>query len=57
MLTKEKDENLQLIKEMVEQEKLTPFIDKTFKLDELVKANEYVDQGRKRGNVVIEIID
>ena len=55
MLTKEKDENLQLIKEMAENEKLKPFIDRYFKLDEIVKAHEYVDKGRKRGNVVIEI--
>lgn len=55
MLTKEKDENLQLIKEMAENEQLKPFIDRYFKLDEIVKAHEYVDKGRKRGNVVIEI--
>ncbi|WP_299314415.1 NAD(P)-dependent alcohol dehydrogenase [uncultured Aquimarina sp.] len=55
MLTKEKDEHLKLIKEMVEKGKLIPFIDKSFKLDEIVKAHEYVDQGRKKGNVVIEI--
>lgn len=55
MLTKEKGEHLKLIKEMVEKGKLVPFIDKYFKLDEIVKAHEYVDQGRKRGNVIIDI--
>ncbi len=53
MLTKEKDEHLTLIKEMAEKEELIPFIDKYFKLDEIVKAHKYVDTGRKRGNVVI----
>ena len=55
MLTKEKNENLKLIKEMAENEKLKPFIDRYFKLEEIVKAHEYVDKGRKRGNVVIDI--
>jgi len=56
MLTKEKTENLERIKELAEQEKLKPFIDKTFALDEIVSAHEHVDSGRKRGNVVIDII-
>jgi NADPH:quinone reductase-like Zn-dependent oxidoreductase len=55
MLTKEKTEHLERIKELAEQGKLKPFIDKTFTLDEIVPAHEYVDSGRKRGNVVIEI--
>ncbi|WP_431158250.1 NAD(P)-dependent alcohol dehydrogenase [Winogradskyella poriferorum] len=57
MLTKEKSEYLKLIKDMAEKEELKPFIDKSFKLSEIVEAHEYVDQGRKKGNVVIEIID
>lgn len=55
MLTKEKSENLNQIKEFAEREQLKPFIDKTFALKDIVKAHEYVDTGRKRGNVVIEI--
>lgn len=57
MLTKEKSEYLPLIKDMAEKEELKPFIDKSFKISEIVEAHEYVDQGRKKGNVVIEIID
>lgn len=57
MLTKEKTEHLERIKKLVEQGKLKPFIDKTYALDEIVSAHEYVDSGRKRGNVVIEILD
>ena len=56
MLTKEKDDNLMRIKELAENEKLKPFIDKSFSLNEIVNAHEYVDSGRKRGNVVIEIL-
>jgi len=55
MLTKEKTDNLQRIKELAELGKLKPFIDKTFTLDEMVNAHTYVDSGRKRGNVVINI--
>ncbi|GAA4968742.1 NAD(P)-dependent alcohol dehydrogenase [Algibacter aquimarinus] len=56
MLTKEKVEYLKEVKSLVEQGKIKPFIDKTFTLNNLVKAHEYVDSGRKRGNVVIEIV-
>lgn len=56
MLTKEKNEHLRLIKDMAEKGKLKPFIDKSFTLDEIVKAHEYVDNGRKRGNVIIDIL-
>lgn len=55
MLTKEKSEHIKLIKEMAENGTLKPFIDKTFSISEIVNAHEYVDKGRKRGNVVIEI--
>jgi NADPH:quinone reductase-like Zn-dependent oxidoreductase len=55
MLTKEKIEHLKLIKALAEEGKLKPFIDKSFTLDDIVKAHAYVETGRKRGNVVIEI--
>jgi len=54
-ITAEKEEHLKLIKKMAENGFLKPFIDKQYKLDEIVKAHEYVDTGRKRGNVVINI--
>lgn len=56
MLTKGKTENLERAKELAEQGKLSPFMDKTFTLDQLVNAHKYVDSGRKRGNVVVEIV-
>lgn len=55
MLTKENIEHLKLIKEWSDKGKLTPFIDKTFQLDDIRKAHEYVEKGHKRGNVVIEV--
>lgn len=56
MLTKEKTEHLERIKELSEQGNLKPFIDKIFTLDEIVTAHEYVDSWRKRGNVIIEVL-
>ncbi len=56
MLTKEKIGYLEKIKELTEKGNLKPFIDKTFTLNEIVSAHEYVDSGRKRGNIVIEIL-
>jgi NADPH:quinone reductase-like Zn-dependent oxidoreductase len=55
MLTKERGEHLRQIRDLVEEGKLYPYIDKIFTLDEIVSAHEYVDSGRKRGNVVIEM--
>ncbi len=48
MITKEEDENLMRIKEMAEKKELIPFIDRYFKLDEIVKAHDYVDRGTKK---------
>jgi NADPH:quinone reductase-like Zn-dependent oxidoreductase len=56
MLTKEKDEHLRQIRELVEKGNLKPFIDKSYSLDEIVSAHTYVERGRKRGNVVIEVL-
>jgi len=56
MLTKEKTGYLEKIKELAEKGQLKPFIDKTFTLNEIVSAHEYVDSGRKRGNIIIEIL-
>ena len=56
MLTQEKQEHLKQVKELAENEEIKPFIDRTFGLRDIVKAHVYVDTGRKRGNVTIEVI-
>jgi NADPH:quinone reductase-like Zn-dependent oxidoreductase len=54
--TKEENEDLEIIRELVEAGKLRAFIDKRYSLAETPTAHAYVDEGHKRGNVVIEVI-
>lgn len=54
-LTNPTQEHLNSLKELAEQQKIKPYIDRCFQLSEIVAAHQYVDKGRKKGNVVIEI--
>jgi len=48
-------EDLLLVKELVDEGKYRPVIDRTYPLDEIVEAARYVESGRKTGNVVLQV--
>ena len=48
-------QQLELLKELFEKGAFKATIDKTFKMTEIIEAHRYVDEGRKKGNVVLKI--
>ena len=51
----EKRESLRIVQELVERGVLRPVVDRRYALSEIVEAHRYVDTGRKKGNVVIQV--
>ena len=49
----ESKENLIYIKKLIEDGKLKPIIDKSFSIMKISDAHEYVESGRKKGNVIV----
>ncbi len=51
----EKKEQLDLLKELFDGGQYDAVIDRVYSMEDIVKAHEYVDQGKKKGNVIIAI--
>jgi len=49
-----KDE-FQFLLKMLEEKKLKPYIDTIFEMHQVVEAHRYVEEGHKRGHVVLQI--
>lgn len=54
-LTKETTENFLTVKDLAEKGNIKAFIDKVYPFEQIIEAHKYVDTGRKRGNVVIDL--
>lgn len=48
-------EDMLLIKRLAESGEFRPVIDRTYALQEIVEAHRYVDEGHKRGNVIVTV--
>ncbi len=52
----ERTKDLHLLKSLLEEGRIKPVIDKTYTFSNIAEAHRYVDQGHKKGNVVIRMV-
>ena len=51
-----KTEALNFVREIAQKGQLKPVIDKSYSLEKIIEAHRYVEQGHKKGNVVVTVV-
>lgn len=54
-LAQPSDKDMDFFRQLIEEEKLKPAIEKSYSLDQIVEAHRHVENGHAKGKVVIEI--
>ena len=55
MLATAREEDLETLRQLLEEGKLTPVVDRTFPIDAAAEAVRQIHSGHTRGKIVIEV--